>query len=195
MLINRLIDYMFKYKAIDTHIDQDIYIYGLKNGLFLLLNLLTGLFLALYLKRTVLFLILMMCFIPLRSYCGGFHCNSRLNCYMFSNILIYIILQAQNSLIKIIPCIFIITVACGVYIWKNALNHRESQRMDIKEIVHYDKVKRKIICLLFVLIFILLLLKLYICATTVMSSVILTTILFIISQIKVKIIKGHEKLN
>jgi accessory gene regulator B len=79
--------------------NRAFYAYGLRQGMFMILNLLTVIIIGLLLKmlwQGVLFTIL---YIPLRSYAGGFHCKTKLGCYIFSVFQLAISLSA----LKILP--------------------------------------------------------------------------------------------
>lgn len=186
-----LVDNMIKYGIIDNETDRELYIYGLRNGSFVLINILTGLLFAWYLHKMLLFLILMVCFMPLRSYCGGFHCNSRIRCYILSTVIICIVLQVQNILIKIIPCVFSLAAISGVYVWKNCLEPCESEQLEVEEITYYNTCKRKVIVKIFISVAILLVFKCEMFATSIMSSVILTAILIFLSEFRGK---EHKRL-
>ena len=61
--------------------DKEIYIYGLNNGIMILINFMTTFFLSFMMQKTFILLFFLVSFIPLRSYCGGIHCKSRILCY------------------------------------------------------------------------------------------------------------------
>ena len=76
--------------------DKEIYIYGLNNGIMILINFMTTFFLSFMMQKTFILLFFLVSFIPLRSYCGGIHCKSRILCYLFSNVIILLLLNIQN---------------------------------------------------------------------------------------------------
>ena len=91
-------------KMIDYHIiepeDIEIYTYGLTNGFIIIANILTTLLFACLIEKIDIAIIMLLSFIPLRSFSGGMHCKSKTACYMISNIIILILLIAQNYFLK-----------------------------------------------------------------------------------------------
>lgn len=64
---------------IDYHIiepeDIEIYTYGLTNGFIIIVNIFTTLLFAYFIKKIDIAIIMLLSFIPLRSFSGGIHCN------------------------------------------------------------------------------------------------------------------------
>ena len=79
-------------KMIDYHIiepeDIEIYTYGLTNGFIIIVNIFTTLLFAYFIKKIDIAIIMLLSFIPLRSFSGGIHCKTKTTCYMISNIII-----------------------------------------------------------------------------------------------------------
>lgn len=72
--------------------DKELYRYGIQQGLNLALNILTTILIGVLcgmLYPSILFLI---CYMPLRSFCGGYHAKTHIRCYIYSVIMIISIL-------------------------------------------------------------------------------------------------------
>ncbi|MCR1898495.1 accessory gene regulator B family protein [Irregularibacter muris] len=79
--------------------DKDLYIYGLKQGVFILLNIFTIIGMGLILGMLWQSFVLMLVYIPLRSYAGGYHAKTPLKCYLFSIVMLWVALLG----IRLIP--------------------------------------------------------------------------------------------
>jgi len=64
--------------------DKELYIYGLHQGIIMLLNILTTIVIGLALGMLWQCFLFMIAYIPLRIYAGGFHAKTQLRCYIFS---------------------------------------------------------------------------------------------------------------
>lgn len=81
-----------------TSEDKEIYRYGIQQGLNLALNILTTILIGALcgmLYPSILFLI---CYMPLRSFCGGYHAKTHIRCYIYSVIMITSILLVAKYL-------------------------------------------------------------------------------------------------
>lgn len=95
--------------------DKEIYIYGLNNGIMILINFMTTFFLSFMMQKTFILLFFLVSFIPLRSYCGGIHCKSRILCYLFSNVIILLLLNIQNLFCNNIIIFLLISFVNFIY--------------------------------------------------------------------------------
>lgn len=79
--------------------DKELYIYGLKQGLIIILNILTTIGIGFIFGMVWQSILFMVTYIPLRTYAGGFHAKKQINCYLFSIAITVIMLLV----IKFIP--------------------------------------------------------------------------------------------
>jgi accessory gene regulator B len=121
-------------KMIDYHIiepeDIEIYTYGLTNGFIIIANILTTLLFACLIEKIDIAIIMLLSFIPLRSFSGGMHCKSKTACYMISNIIILILLIAQNYFLKFPLFLLCITLISGIYIFFNKISNSDNRTLD-----------------------------------------------------------------
>lgn len=82
-----------EYNAIQNE-NREIYRYGLQQGLTILLNILSIFIIGLVLKTLLQALLFMLFYFPLRSYAGGFHAKTAVRCYVYSMVIIVLILLA-----------------------------------------------------------------------------------------------------
>ncbi|MFV0328862.1 MAG: accessory gene regulator B family protein [Lachnospiraceae bacterium] len=166
--------------------DRDIYIYGLNNGCTILINFVTVLIISLILQKEAIFIVLMLSFIPLRSFSGGIHCNSKILCYVLSTLIIIILLKIQGFLTQNLYITWIYSILCSIYTMSISTGSSKVRSLTQIEIRHYNKKKNVLIIVLNVLIILMLVSELFIYATTLMSSIILVATLLFFEQHKKK---------
>lgn len=78
--------------------NHEIYRYGFQQGLTILLNVTTIIAIGLILGMIWQIIFFLICFFPLRSYAGGYHANTAVKCYIYSMLMITVILLAIKYL-------------------------------------------------------------------------------------------------
>lgn len=71
--------------------DRELYVYGLNQGLSILLNIGTTLGIGLLFGTVSQLVVFMVAYIPLRSYAGGYHARTPLRCYVISIIMLIVV--------------------------------------------------------------------------------------------------------
>ncbi|KOR26000.1 accessory gene regulator ArgB-like protein [Clostridium sp. FAM 1755] len=139
-------------KLIDGNIiereDKDLYTYGFHQGFLIIFNILTAIAIGLLFKMVWESLVFLMTYIPLRSYAGGYHARTPLRCYMFSLIIIIMVLLGikfiyWNSIICII-----VTFCAASIIFALQPVEDENKPLDKKERVVYKKRTKSILLVL-----------------------------------------------
>lgn len=77
---------------VDTFVEQNIvkeeqkewYIFGMKQGAVMLFNLCTAICIGLYFHMVWQTLLFLFCYIPLRTFAGGYHARTQFRCYVLS---------------------------------------------------------------------------------------------------------------
>lgn len=190
VITDYLIDKMIQQNIITE--DKELYIYGLNNGFILFVNFITALFLSYIVHKTDLLLFLLITFIPLRSYCGGIHCKSRSLCYIYSNVIITVLLLIQNFLCNIIYIYMTITILCFLFLFITKTYGNKVRVLEDSEITHYTHIKRLFLCIIMFGSIILFFLHQPVYATTMITSINLAAILVILEKIKIAI---QNKIN
>lgn len=179
--------YLIK-KMLDYHIiepeDIEIYTYGLTNGVIIIANIFTTLLFAYFIKKVDTAIIMLLSFIPLRSFSGGIHCKNKITCYIISNITIIILLITQNFFLKFPIFLLCIALVSGIYIFFNKISSSDKRSLDNQEILYYSMVKKNIIFILFAVIAVLLFLHKIEYAMIIMCSIILVAFLLILDKMK-----------
>jgi hypothetical protein len=163
--------------------DKEIYIYGLNNGIMILINFMTTFFLSFMMQKTFILLFFLVSFIPLRSYCGGIHCKSRILCYLFSNVIILLLLNIQNLFCNNIIIFLLISFVSFVYLFCTKTTGNQTRYLDNCEITRYTKIKRIILFSIVIIGITLIKINFFIYATTLFSSINLVALLVILEKI------------
>jgi accessory gene regulator B len=72
--------------------NQEIYTYGIKQGLLIIINIATVVAMGLVLGLLAESMVFLVTYILIRTYAGGYHAKSQLGCYIFSTIAVTVIL-------------------------------------------------------------------------------------------------------
>ncbi|WP_069998703.1 accessory gene regulator ArgB-like protein [Cellulosilyticum sp. I15G10I2] len=152
-LFERITD-LFIHNGIISSEDKELYTYGLQQGLIIIANILTTLFIGLLLGMVWQSIVFMLSYIPLRSFAGGYHAKTQFKCYMLSIVLTTAVLLV----IKLIPwtnfMIWSLALAAGTIILVFAPVANSNKPLNELEVNVYKK--WTIIILLVELFFILL---------------------------------------
>ena len=79
-------------KEIITEDDKELYVYGLRQGCVMLLNILTTFVLGCVLGAAWESMVFLFTYAPIRSFAGGFHAKTPMRCYLSSVLLITAVL-------------------------------------------------------------------------------------------------------
>ncbi len=72
--------------------DKELYRYGIQQGLNLALNILTTIIIGCFCGMIFPSILFLLSYMPLRSFCGGYHAKTHIRCYIYSVIMITSIL-------------------------------------------------------------------------------------------------------
>jgi accessory gene regulator B len=124
--------------------EKELVIFGLQQGLIMILNVISSIIVGYIFGMVWQSIVFMVMYIPLRSYVGGYHARTQLRCYLFSIVLISLVLWG----IKLIPwtsfiCV-VVSVVIGIIIFVFAPRADENKPLDEIEIVVFGKRARGI---------------------------------------------------
>lgn len=94
--IIKLVD-MFIEKEICKNEDKEIIIHGLISGIELIFNIVTTIILGFIFGLVIESLVFLISFSFIRTYSGGYHCKSAINCYLFSSMVVVLVLFIVKS--------------------------------------------------------------------------------------------------
>jgi len=72
--------------------DKELYVYGFHQGFILLVNILTAILIGFLFNRETEIIIFFAAYIPLRSNAGGYHAKTSFRCYIFSTVMIVVVI-------------------------------------------------------------------------------------------------------
>lgn len=150
-------------KEIIKQEDISIYQYGIENGIILSLNMLTAVSIGLVTGRLIEILAFLLAFISLRSFSGGFHLESKVMCYICSNLILLIPAYAaeisrycSKMFSSTVINIEIVIVMCAtVIIFINSPMDSNKRKLDLAERKHFKVRARSILIVQAVIIVIL----------------------------------------
>lgn len=125
----------------------EIYEYGIKQGILLLINLLTAFIIGIILNSVLNCFIFMTTYIILRRYSGGYHAKTQLSCYLLSIPLISISLLAIEHLPQTGFVLLGMAGAAGVIIFLLSPAEDRNKPLDEMEKNIYGKRARIILVL------------------------------------------------
>lgn len=108
-----IIAFLLKRQLMDKE-DANVYHYALCLVLLYVANILTLICVGIVLKQVVVILLFLLFFIPLRTTAGGYHCKTRLHCYLCSVLSVSILLVLEQKLsivIQVIAAISLIPIS------------------------------------------------------------------------------------
>lgn len=80
--------------------EQELYQFGIRNGMILLLNVVTALVIGLLTEQLAVVAVFTLSFMVLRSYTGGYHSDGRIFCYLGSNLVLLVPVYTQAVFYK-----------------------------------------------------------------------------------------------
>lgn len=128
--------------------EQEIYEFGIRNGMILLLNIVTAFLIGLVTEKLVVVAVFTASFMVLRSYTGGYHSDSRVFCYIGSNLVLFIPVYTEKLFLKapfMILLVFLI-LATGIIFGLSPM-HSKNRKLDDKELKHFGRKARLITAL------------------------------------------------
>lgn len=129
-----LVGKMLAHSLIDSS-DAKIYEYGIKNLIYIAINLLWATVFAVYFGKCIELLVFLFTFIILRSYAGGLHCKRKF-CLILSNIIVLlpIFVEIKNDFV-ILLCVLISMVGIAFF----SPMENQNKKMSIDEEIRYKK--------------------------------------------------------
>ena len=124
--------------------DRELYAFGLEQGMWLVLNLLTMVVIGLLMDMLLACLYFLLAYVPLRIYAGGYHARTPLHCY-FGGI---VLMLTALLMIKWFPwtmwrCAGVMAIA-SLIIWRLAPVEDSNKPLDEIEKTVYARRARKV---------------------------------------------------
>lgn len=138
---NIIVEAQINAKAINNE-DRSIYQYGYILAIETLLNMLVGAVVGIVLKSIDTVVIFWMVYIPLRSFCGGWHANKSWQCMIVSNLVLVLVIGLEENVMTEISYIFIVAVVSlfAVFIALMSPVDTQSKKITVDERVRYRRI-------------------------------------------------------
>lgn len=120
--------------------DAEIYSYGFKEMIFIILNLITTLFIGALFNKVFEIILFMIMYIAIRVYSGGYHARTKLKCYMFSILMLTSVCYILKiNLLQSNFLVVILAIISSILILFLAPVEDENKPLDEIEIKIYTK--------------------------------------------------------
>lgn len=143
-MCERLVEHFIAKEIITTQ-DREVYLYGLKQGISFIINIITVIILAVLMDALEIAIWFSASYFLLRSYAGGFHFQHQLNCYVFSIILIVMSITVIKYITVTPFFLFVIIIIIGVFIYKLAPIEANEKPLEDIEKKYYKKKTRRLL--------------------------------------------------
>ena len=115
----KLVDQLIKREIINP-MDADLYLYGLRNGILLLISIIAFLAIGLIFNKFVEIIVFLLSYAPLRQYCGGYHAKTAKRCFIGSVLAILLVIVVLDNINWTIELCFLAVLISALIIFKLA---------------------------------------------------------------------------
>lgn len=146
VLADKITRYFVKNNIVPCE-DQEIYTYGLHQGIVMIVNILTFILIGLAFKMVWESLLFMISYIPLRTYAGGYHAKTPARCYILSIFMIISVLLAMKAASWTNPIIIGVSLLTVIIIFALAPVEDKNKPLSNSQVVRYRRVTRVILAI------------------------------------------------
>ncbi len=165
--------------------EQEIYQFGIRNGMIILLNVLTAFLIGLVTEKLFVVAVFTLSFMVLRSYTGGYHSDSRIFCYVGSNLVLFIPVYTEMLFVQTDNYILFIFLALAVgIIMVYSPMHSKNRKLDEAEQKHFGRKARIITVIQLIVLGVLWYMEQNTYAYAIYSSLCITTVLMLIGKVQ-----------
>lgn len=125
--------------------EQELYQFGIRNCMILLLNVVTALVIGLLTEQLAVVAEFTLSFMVLRSYTSGYHSDSRIFCYLGSNLVLLVPVYTQAVFYKtsLARLLAVLLVSAGIIFLLSPM-HSKNRKLDKEEQKHFGRKARLI---------------------------------------------------
>lgn len=181
-LVDKIIDKQLEENAISKE-DANIYRYGYILVCEVLINIIVAALIGAISGDWLLIIIFLIIYIPLRSFCGGWHADKLWKCTIYSNLIIVLMIVSSEYVVETFAGIdlFVLFIICLLLVLCWAPVETKSKPISIDEGKVYKK-KIKVIAAIHATIFIIMMLKNWNMIMYVISFSYLTQVLMLVLE-------------
>lgn len=168
--------------------DREIYQFGIRNGFIILLNIATAFLIGLFTEQLLVVCVFTVSFMMLRSFTGGYHCDSRLFCYIGSNLVLFIPVYTGSLFVRMpVPAVLLtLAAALGIVLALSPMNSK-NRKLDQTEKKHFGRRARVTAALQTAVFFLLWHLGYPDCSYAVYSCICITSVCMLAGKIQLYI--------
>lgn len=128
--------------------EQGIYQFGVRNGIIILINIITAFLIGLFTEQLLVVCIFTLSFMTLWSFTGGYHCDSSLFCYIGSSFVLFIPVYTGSLFVRmsVMTVLLTLAAAAGIIIALSPM-HSKKRKLDHAEKKHFGRRARVIVIL------------------------------------------------
>lgn len=182
-MIKRYVNELIQHEIVDPK-EREIVTFGLKQGLFMLINFVTAIIIGGLLSMWWQSVVFLLIYSPLRIFAGGVHAKTPFRCYLASIVLVGLYLLAVQHFPQ---DIYILLAACAVSsvgIFCLAPVEDKNKPLDDTEVKVYKKRSRIVILVQVCLFALCLAIRAYMLATCIVISLFALLIMLVIGKVK-----------
>ena len=127
-------------KGIIEEDDIQIYLYGIKGGITIIVNILTTLLIGWITGKMLEVIIFSLFLASLRSYSGGYHCSTKVGCFWLSSV-VTAISAFSEELVTLLPIAvsYVVWIIAILVIYALSPLESKNKKLDSDEIRYYKK--------------------------------------------------------
>lgn len=149
-----IIDLFIKNEVIESE-DKEIYEYGLNQGFFMIINIISNIILGHLFKLQLQCLVFLISYIILRIYADGYHTSNKKNCYLLSIIITFLVLLIIKNASWPSSFYWSITLSTSCIIFSMAPIEDKNKKLDNLELKVYRNRTRTVLFLEMVIFYVL----------------------------------------
>lgn len=160
-LSQRFVEFMLENKIIPEQ-DKEIYRFGFVLMLWIILNILTLLFIGACFNMIGESIVFVLCSLMIRSYSGGFHSDNPIVCYLISVLATILMLFVIKSGMWSIPFSFIlVALSIGIILRYAPVEHKNKPLEEIEQKIYRKRLLGIVCGLIFVMFMFIFMNKLF----------------------------------
>src|SRR6056297_740034 len=174
---------------------QEIYTYGIRQGILIIINIATVVAIGLVLVMLAESMVFLVTYMLIRTYAGGYHAKSQLGCYIFSTVAMTVILLGIKHITFSCFIYFIATLISATVIYVLSPIENINKPLSQKEKTLYGKKSRTLVGIFTTLSLITWFIGIKSIAKSIVMAMLLVGMLMIIEKITNKMEDTNEKNN
>ncbi len=126
--------------------ERELYEYAYEVLINQIINIIAAILIAVFMHALIHVFVFLVCYIPLRSYCGGYHAKTNIGCTCISALVIYFMCLLEKTIAVKIENFWLIIgfFVAGLIIFILAPVQDNNKPLDFAELIQYRKTSRLI---------------------------------------------------